>query len=290
VSDDGSTGLVVIGMLGNVFSPAYAAARRRDPRAEPLDFCTMNVALYGARGDAFALTERRREAVFRTKDELVIGRSVMRWEGGALRVDLDERRAPFGGRIRGRVRIEPGPVLCHHAVLDGHGRHHWWPVAPTARAEVTLDEPNLRFSGNAYHDVNAGDEGLEDGFSSWSWSRGNTKSGAVVAYDVTRRDGERASLGVTVDRHGQVSPLSAPAWSPLPATAWRLERRTRSDHGQDARLLRTLEDTPFYARSLVETELLGERVRAVHEVVSLDRFASSWVRFLIPFRMHHRDR
>lgn len=289
MSDDGATGLVVIGMLGNVFSPAYAASRRRDARPEPLDFCTMNVALYGRRGDAFALTERRRHEVSRTRDELVIGRSVMRWEHGALRVDLDERRAPFGGRIRGRVRLEPGPVLSHHAVLDAKGRHHWWPVTVNARAVVELDEPGLRFSGNAYHDVNAGDEGLEDGFSSWSWSRGATRSGAVVAYDVTRRSGEKASLGVRVDRRGVATPLGESAWSPLPRTRWRLERHTRSDREGGAQLARTLEDTPFYARSLVESTLHGERVRAVHEVVDLDRFASSWVRFLLPFRMHRND-
>jgi carotenoid 1,2-hydratase len=289
VSDDGATGLVVIGMLGNVFSPAYAASRRRDARPEPLDFCTMNVALYGRDGDAFALTERKRHEVFRTEDELVIGRSVMRWRDGALEVDLDERRAPFGGRIRGRVRLQPGPVLTHHAVLDAQGRHHWWPVTVNARAEVELDEPGLRFSGNAYHDVNAGDEGLEDGFSSWSWSRGNTRSGAVVAYDVTRRGGERASLGVRVDRSGVATPMPESEWSTLPGTLWRIDRRTRSDRGGRAKLLRTLEDTPFYARSLVESELCGERVRAVHEVVDLERFASSWVRFLLPFRMHRND-
>ena len=54
--------------------------------------------------------------------------------------------------------------------------------------------------------------------------------------------------------------------------------------------MRTLEDTPFYTRSLLSARLLGERVAAVHESLSLDRFRTGWVQMLLPFRMPRRWR
>jgi carotenoid 1,2-hydratase len=68
-------------------------------------------------------------------------------------------------------------------------------------------------------------------------------------------------------------------------TKWRLPRHTRADSGRDVRVLRTLEDGPFYSRSLLETQLLGVPAHAIHESLSLDRFRSRWVQCLLPFRM-----
>jgi carotenoid 1,2-hydratase len=47
----------------------------------------------------------------------------------------------------------------------------------------------------------------------------------------------------------------------------------------------SLEDGPFYARSTVASQLLGQPVVAMHESLSLDRFRSRWVQMLLPFRM-----
>lgn len=58
-----------------------------------------------------------------------------------------------------------------------------------------------------------------------------------------------------------------------------------ADPGSSPRLLRTYEDTPFYARSLAAATFGGKPATVVHEALSLDRFASPWVQFLLPFRM-----
>jgi len=50
-------------------------------------------------------------------------------------------------------------------------------------------------------------------------------------------------------------------------------------------VVETLEDTPFYARSLLATRLLGTEAIAVHESLSMERFASGWVQRLLPFRI-----
>jgi carotenoid 1,2-hydratase len=50
-------------------------------------------------------------------------------------------------------------------------------------------------------------------------------------------------------------------------------------------VIRTFEDAPFYARTLLETRVSGIAGPAVHESLDLDRFRSLWVQCLLPFRM-----
>jgi carotenoid 1,2-hydratase len=52
--------------------------------------------------------------------------------------------------------------------------------------------------------------------------------------------------------------------------------------------LRTLEDTPFYNRNVVATQIGGERLTAMHESFDARRFAAPWVQALLPFRMPRR--
>jgi carotenoid 1,2-hydratase len=49
-------------------------------------------------------------------------------------------------------------------------------------------------------------------------------------------------------------------------------------------VVRTLEDTPFYARTALQTSLGGQRMAAVHESLSLERFCSPMVQTMLPFR------
>jgi GT2 family glycosyltransferase len=51
----------------------------------------------------------------------------------------------------------------------------------------------------------------------------------------------------------------------------------------DMTVARTLEDTPFYSRSVLSSDGTGAW-DTVHESLDLDRFASRWVQFLLPFR------
>jgi carotenoid 1,2-hydratase len=48
---------------------------------------------------------------------------------------------------------------------------------------------------------------------------------------------------------------------------------------------RTLEDTPFYVRSVLKSGLLGELVTSVHETLDAQRVASMAVRLMLPWRM-----
>lgn len=290
MSDDGRYAVTLIALLGSVFSPYYAAARGRGP-AEPLAHCAMNVALYGAGPveDRWALTERGCDVVTRGPHALGIGPSSMEWTGSDLRVRFDETTSPFPSpfpsRLAGVVRLTPlGPTPLP-VMLDAAGRHVWAPIAPLARAEVELSHPRLRFSGSGYMDANVGDEPLEEAFTGWSWARAAAPREVAVAYDVERRDGSRLLLARSFDESGKARELPTVAPRPLGRTGWGMQRSLPVDAGTSPRLLRTLEDTPFYARSLAEGTLGGQRAAVVHEQLSLDRFRQSWVRFLLPFRM-----
>jgi carotenoid 1,2-hydratase len=252
----------------------------------------MNVALYNPRASRWAMTERGAAQLARTEDLLTIGRSRMAWDRGELVVHVNERAMPHATPVRGTVRLVPNALTHHMEVLDAKGRHRWRPIAPIARVEVDFDRPGLKWAGHGYFDSNAGDEPLEAGFSRWHWSRAPFQGGAALLYDAKRRDGTDLSVALHVGQDGKVEPLNAPkprAFSgeilPLGKGFWRVERATRADPGSSPRVIRRLEDAPFYTRSLIETSLCQERVTAVHESLDLDRFDTPVVRMMLPFRM-----
>jgi carotenoid 1,2-hydratase len=277
---------VIIAMLGNVFSPYYARARRLGP-ANPLAFSTMNAVLYGPAG-RWALTERAERSVHRTRDELSIGPSAMRFDGETLVITIDERCAPFRQRLHGEIRVRPGALVEAPIDLDTRGRHRWSPIALHAPIEVELREPELRFRGHAYVDQNWGDEPLEDGFASWTWARATGARESVIGYVAEGRDGVRTRRLRTVDGAGRVvdhDPLEPRSQG---RGLWGVGRRGFADAPGELVHRRALEDTPFYLRDLSEGTLLGERRVIVSETLDLDRFASPWVQFLLPFRMARR--
>jgi carotenoid 1,2-hydratase len=285
LSDDGRHGITIIALIGSVFSPYYAHARRRG-RGDPENHCALNVALYGSDRKRWAMTERGRGRLVRSASELVIGPSSVRWEQDCLSIHINELGAPLPRRVRGIVRVHPKALTGHSEQLDGSGRHRWSPIAPESRVEVDMEQPSLRWSGDGYLDSNSGDEPLESGFRCWDWSRSKLSRGSAVLYDVTRYDGERMPLALRFDGKGGVEPFEPPPSMPLPSTFWwRIPRAAQTETNSTASVIETLEDTPFYARSKVNARLLGEWVTAFHESLSLERFNAGWVQALLPFRM-----
>jgi carotenoid 1,2-hydratase len=267
-----------------VFSPYYAWANRGGP-ADPENFCAMNCVLYRRRGGVWAMTERGRRRLARGGDRLSIGPSSLHWDGAALTATIDEVAAPLPRRLRGTIRVTPHAVQPQTFVLDAAGRHRWRPIAPAARVEVAFARPDINWHGHGYFDSNDGDAPLARDFCSWTWSRAATPEGATIFYDVIRRDHSPFSLALSIDATGHAENVAAPPEQNLPGTLWRVARRTRADAGFSPRVLQTLEDAPFYARSKIATRINGAEMEAIHESLSLDRFAQPWVRALLPFRM-----
>ena len=55
--------------------------------------------------------------------------------------------------------------------------------------------------------------------------------------------------------------------------------------GEPARVRQTLEDTPFYTRSMLDSQLFGQRVASVHETLSVPRLVARSTRLMLPWRM-----
>lgn len=271
-----------------MFSPYYRWNWQRGCAVAD-DHCAINVCLYSPGQGRWAMTERSRRDVSRSRDVFSVGPSAMHWRGGELSIQLDEVANPLPRRVRGRVRVVPQALSTFAATLDDEGRHRWGPIAPCARVEVDFDEPGLSWRGHGYLDSNEGDEPVSEPFTTWDWMRAPLSDGStVVAYDVRQRHDRADRLICTrffPDGHHAAADL--PPRRDLPASAWRVPRAVRSE-APAPRVLRTLEDTPFYARSVVQAVLCGEPVVAMHETLSATRFASPLVQMLLPFRMPRR--
>lgn len=290
---DRRAGLTAIVFVGTTFSPSYFGARLASPlpvAAE--DFCAVNLALYGDHR-AWVLTEYSRDAVERSPSQLRVGGSTLGWRDGSLVLTVDESTVSFRGQagtpVRGVIRMTPAALGPRTPLLlSESGQHRWWPVAPLGQLQVDLDEPRVRFSGSGYHDANMGHEPIEKGFRAWTWSRSLGGRSCGVLYDVHRRDGSRTCFGQRFAKGAPVELLEAPRHQRLPPTLWLLGRRTRTDADSRARVLRTLENAPFYARTLIETTLAGERTLAMHEALDLDRFTTPIVQRMLPYKILNR--
>jgi carotenoid 1,2-hydratase len=294
LSDDGHYGLTVIAFIGSVFSPYYAWARRQGQgKADPLDHCALNVALYAGpqaprhrAAQAWTMTERGRLAVVRHARQLQIGPSHLNWDGQALTVHINEWSVPWARRVRGTVRLLPEALMSHDHPLDARGLHLWRPLAPCARVQVRMAQPDLHWQGSGYLDHNRGERPLVDDFLRWDWSRAALAKGrSAVLYDAQRRDGTAHTLALAFDSNGGAAPFTPPPRAALPRTAWHLHPATHCDAGFEPTVAQGFEDGPFYARSLLHTHLLGEPAQAVHESLCLQRWSQPIVQMMLPFRM-----
>ena len=288
LSDDGRFGLTVIAFIGSVFSPYYAKTGWGDAR----DHCTVNVALYGPRGPVWrpgwAMTERGRGELVQEARRLEIGPSSLTWEGDTLTVRLDETTNPVPMGLKGVIRLHAQALIPRQFEIGGVGRHVWRPIAPRARVEVELDAPDVSWSGAGYFDTNGGDRPLETSFTDWTWSRAHRARDTLIFYDVGPDDGDGVHVALRVGAGGEVEEIEPPPFHDLRRTFWLMPRRVRGEAGAPPRLVRTLEDAPFYSRSAMEGMYGGERANIVHESLSASRLRSPVIKRMLPYRMPRR--
>lgn len=290
LSDDGRFGVTVIAFLGSAFSPYYAwRSRKAGEKANPYDHVSINVAVYGAGGYRWSMTERGEHALLRRRDSLSIGPSRLAWStDGSLVIDIDEIAVPIPRRIRGRLLVRPEVRGDRAFQLDPSGRHVWQPIAPRARIDVEWANPPGAWTGSAYVDHNRGDEPLVAAFRGWGWSRSIESERTRIFYDLAPTCGASRSLVIEYGSSGTPHEIEAPPLANYGRSMWRLPLAARSDPGVRPRMLERWEDGPFYARSLIEHVVCGEPIRSVHETLSLERLALPLVQAMLPFRMPRR--
>lgn len=274
----GDVSCVCIFMLGSLFSPRYSVAAQRGGR--PLEHCAVNFALYrGGVRQLWVLSEYPHARLEVGGSALAIGRSRLELlEGGRVRMDVDERTAPWGRPVRARLELEPLTPQGDVVRLVDALPHYWQPLAPRARAALEVEGVLARREGLGYHDTNHGDEPLGRRLQGWRWVRTHLDDATVVDYRlpdgtlpvrVTARAGEVACERRPAQGEGQDT-----------LTAWGLRVPARLE-GQRLRLApRLLESSPFYAR----VEARGPGADALGEVADFRRFHSPFIRWMAHFR------
>ena len=232
------------------------------------------------------MTERGRTHVQRSRDTFAAGPSRVHWDGTSLLIDIDEITAPLPRRVRGRVTVKPQGLSRFVTALDAGARHRWGPIGPCSRVQVDMDQPSARWEGHAYLDSNEGDEPVDRAFNTWDWSRTVMANGdTTVVYDVRPRFGPNRVIAQRFCTDGHAAPFEAPPRQPVPRSKWFIPRAMHSDAGVAPVLQSTLEDTPFYVRSILRSSLAGEMVTSLHETLDAQRVASLPVRLMLPWRM-----
>lgn len=254
---------VVIFMIGSIFSPRYSSALKRG--ATPRQHAAVNFALY-EKG------VRRRWVLSEYSDAqtdgltLKIGESTMQANpDGGLSVELLETTPLWGKPVEARLELSPeGPG--HEPIRLVAGLRHWWqPIAPRARATLTMPSLGLKLEGRGYHDGNHGDVPLGGDLRGWNWTRSHTPDRTTITY---RTWSTAPAWQVEVEEQSlSVTQLALPP-EPSTRTAWGLPV---------PRHLTLLESSPFYARMETGRDTLGE-------VADFQRFHQPWIRWMAALR------
>ena len=267
---------------------AVHARARRDQLQDAEQLCAFNTILYGPRGKKrWSMTERSARSLQRSRDSYRLGPSAMHWDGRQLTAEISEWCVPMPRKMSGRVTVTPSALTRHTVLLDDPGRHRWHPLAPIARVEVDFPGMGVRWSGDGYLDCNEGNEPLADGFVGWDWARLRMNDDeCTVRYETRPHMSQPRRLSLSFDSTGGMQAIKPSDSRALQTTGvWRIPRQVPSSSGYDDRLERTLEDTPFYARSLLRTASDGQHGQGFHESLCMNRFEQPWVQTLLPFRM-----
>jgi carotenoid 1,2-hydratase len=273
----------------------------------PDDHCCLNVALYDLKTRRYrrwCMTERSQYSVGRDESNFVLGPSKLKWVNDCLEIDLDEWSLPVPQKVKGKIRVYPKGLSSKLWALDPEGEHTWGPIATQGRVEVELTEPQLRWKGHAYFDQNEGRSPINAKdcvFTEWDWSRALLKDGStVVTYDVRNKIAAKDRLlGLQFSADSStVQELELSERYKLKRTAWGLRRSIRTPKvisnpnnltttagATTPTVVKTLEDTPFYSRNIVQADCFGESVQTMHETLHVSRLASYLTQGMLPFKM-----
>lgn len=274
----------MIAFIGSVFSPWYAWSGRKSPE----NHVCINVATYGP-GGRFTMTDRGRSALRQSPRQFTVGPSSLTWTNGQLVIDVKEISSPpIVSRVRGKITVTPSAITQAELPLTPEGTHIWRPFAPVSTIECNLEAKGWQWSGHGYFDANFGTRALEQDFSYWTWGRFPASQGATCFYDAIRLDGSKLGAGFQFDAQGNAHDIPLPPKLPFRRSLWAVKRETRGDAGTKPRQVQNMLDAPFYSRSMLETQLNGERSVGVHEALDLRRFRSPLLKPMLAVRVPRR--
>lgn len=288
VDDDGN-GVIAILSLGLPFLPGYASlARRSEAPAARLRPSVFLSAVRNHRLCFWALHEVEPSDVVWEADRVRLG-------GSGLDVRIEGGQVYMQAALQGQL-----PGCAWHAELDVIGplrqpsgpepsqaAHEWTILTAVARgtASLTARSEHLAVEGRAYFDRNAGDASL-DGLdcASWTWGRLAFPAAERVWYLATDTEGRHHSLAMTVHADGRSELVRG-------IVEARGQRRGRWGMPYPAeiavgdslavRMPRPIDDSPFYARYVVQGECDGQPGLGFAEACVPSRIDQAWFRPLL---------
>ena len=215
LSDDGRDCLVVIFLVGFIFSPNYnrSVARylhdNKEPVPRPVDYPAVAVTYYRDGRPVYrAINEfsARDFSAGRTWPECHIGNSYFKLDesGGRYALELDAVLWR-GRRLRGSfawdiLAVSPSDGFSEKTP---HGAHNWNLVAPRCRVTGRLSvagrngqtQHKQEFSGTGYHDHNHDGRWLPATVAEWDWGRAHFSDATTAVYYRYREHGATEAAG-----------------------------------------------------------------------------------------------
>ena len=193
---------------------------------------------------------------------------------------------PVPRKLRGRVSVKYPYRNTKEYQLDHKGQHFWCPICPHADVNVRFDDPALSWRGKGYLDMNHGLQPIQKGFDYWDWSRIQfSDHNTHIRYVTDPVSGPQRALNLIIDPDGGMQAGQDTKNIFLPSTKiWQIKRRSGEIDRQTPRITQTMEDTPFYSRSIIAVDSV-ENGLGTHESLSCKRLRSPVVKAMLPFRM-----
>lgn len=312
--DDHGRGATVIWSWGLPFLPGYARAARTGRPELPIDRPSVNIVVYGPRGERFYLLSEL------PADQCEWGADNRSWrmgdnhfswvdDGGrngdaptrTLSADLD-LALPTGGRAIGRLTVA-GRVRRDPTGADlgsgGSGSHDWTPMIAASHGALELNTPGGRIevAGRAYHDRNSAHRPLQAlGIGSWVWGRLalpgrdlifyrlNPAAPGTVPRDIVVELGEDGSCRAREDVAVQAGPVRRSTWG----LRWPSGMSFPDPDGRPVRIDvdALLDNGPFYQRYLLRGRCGDDEAYGIGENLVPARVDTDLLRPLVRMRVH----
>ncbi len=287
ISENADFGITLIAFVGSVFSPYYFRARKKNAATNPDNYCALNIAFHENQKKYWCMTERSAKHVYRSSEIFEMANSSITWNGSYLEFKIQEYTVPLPSKVSGVVRVHPHYINTNNYFLEDSQKHAWCPIAPCSHVEVEMQRPNFQWHATGYFDSNWGAEPLENGFRSWNWSCTKmNEEERVIQYHTVNRNNTNTDLGFHFASDGKITAREQQIAKILPETKiWRVPRKAYVEDDRNVNVLKTLEDTPFYSRSVLNSETQDKSILTIHESLELDRFKKPLTQFMLPFRM-----
>jgi hypothetical protein len=246
----------------------------------------------------WALHETDPDPVVWDADRVRLGGSSLevRVEGGRVRWVAALAGALPGCPWRAEIEVE-GPLRRPSPGEPAAAPHEWTILSAVARGSVSVQAGGdaLTFQGRAYLDRNAGDRWFDAlDVADWTWGRVALPGRELVWYVARGHDGQVHPRAVTVDAAGRTRVSDRAEIVGWRHTAWglRVPTAVAVGPGLTVTLPAPIDDSPFYARFLVQAREGGDVGRGFAEVCRPDRIDQAWFRPLLRMTVcsDHRPR